>query len=310
MILVETRFQSKTKYLKFNEVNMTEHIIEKKINFENEMSLLNQLPYAITVHDNNDKIVFENARASELFGLRVDDLCISRWCHHSDYVRNSCPLCPGKFTKKDGTQHKVFRKLIDPNLNVRYLEFESVPVLNGNKEPDGFIEIVRDVTEGETIKLQNLSEDLGERKEERIFTLVKHGLTGSQILFTDKIYFTDNLDSFLMRLAGFAFIGIVQNDLERTGLFGPIPVLDQKTHEMFAFPFSVTDDSIQDPRKHHHELLLLLIMFERNDPIHAINRNLVHDLIASYVFNLKTIDDITNEWFDLVKTELNKLIDS
>ena len=46
---------------------MTENIL-KKPNFEQEMYLLNQLPYAITVHDNFDKIVYENSKATELFG--------------------------------------------------------------------------------------------------------------------------------------------------------------------------------------------------------------------------------------------------
>ena len=122
-------------------VIMTENILKKR-NFEHEMYFLNQLPYALRVLDNFDKIVYENSKATELFGLRMDDSCQSRWCHHTDFVQNSCPLCPGKFTKRDLTTHKVFRKLIDTNLNIRYLEFESVPVLNSNNESDGFIEIV------------------------------------------------------------------------------------------------------------------------------------------------------------------------
>ena len=287
---------------------MTENILRKP-DFEKEMQLLNQLPYAITVHDNDDHIIYENSKANELFGLRMDDNCTSRWCHHTDSVMNACPLCPGKFTKRDITTHKVFRKLIDHNLNIRYLEFESVPVINGKNESDGFIEIVRDVTEGENIKVKNLEVDLGERKEDRIFSLIKHGLTGSEIIYNDKIFFTDNVPSFLMKLAGFAFIGVVQNNAERKGLFGPLPVLDQKSHEMYAFTFAITDNSIKDPRKDHQELILLLIIFERNDRITSINRALINDLISSYINDLKSIDDLTSEWYDLIKIEVNKLID-
>lgn len=288
---------------------MVEHLIEKKLDFSNEMELLNRLPYAISVHDNDDKIVYENARAEELFGLRTDDICTSRWCHHTDFVRNNCPLCPGKFTKRDKTAHKVFRKLLDSNLQIRYLEFETVPVLNTQNESDGFIEIVRDVTNGELIKVKNLSLDFNERKEERIFTLVKHGGMGCEAVFSDKIYFTDDPAQFLLKLGGFAFIGIVQNDAERKGLFGPIPVLDSHTHEMYVFSFSVKDESITDPRKHHQELLLLLIIFERNDTILSVNRQLIHDLIESYTLQLTKIEELTPDWFKLISVELNKLVD-
>ena len=289
---------------------MTEPLFQNKLNFANEIELLNRLPYAITVHDNNEKIIYENAKATELFGLRVNNTCTVRWCHHTDFMENSCPLCPGKFTKRDKTVHKVFRKLIDSKLQVRYLEFETIPVLNKNTEADGFIEIVRDVTEGELIKVNNLNLNLGERKEKRIFTLVKHGNFGSEVVFTDKIYFSDKPDQFLTKLGGFAFIGIVQNDADRKGLFGPIPVLDNHSHEMYVYSFSLTDDSITDPRKHHQELLLLLIIFERNDKIVTINRQLIHDLVESYTLRLSNIEDLTSGWFKLVNEELNKLIDS
>ncbi len=307
-MIIFTRTESNTK--KEQSDLLTEHIITNKPDFSNEMELINRLPYAITVHDNFDKIIYENSRATELFGLRTDDSCQARWCHHTDYVRNVCPLCPGKFTKKDTKAHKVFRKLIDSNLQVRYLEFETVPVINTSNESDGFIEIVRDVTEGELIKVKNLNVNIGERKEERILTLVKHGNFGSEVVFTDKIYFVDNTDQFLIKLGGFAFIGIVQNDADRKGLFGPIPVLDNHTHEMFVFSFHLIDKSIKDPRKHQQELLLFLIIFERNDKILTLNRQLIHDLLESYTLKLTTVEDLTNEWFNLVNIELNKLIDS
>ena len=283
---------------------------ENNIDFRNEIQLLNKLPYAITVHDNNDNIVYENSKAIELFGIRPDSICQSRWCRHSDEIENACPLCPGKFTKEDQKEHKVFRKLIDTNLNVRYLEFETVPVLDRNNESDGFIEIVRDVTKGETIKVNNLKSTL-EKTEPRHYALMKHGITGSEIVFKDKVYFVDNDIEFLIKLASFAFIGIVQNNQTgRSGLFGPLPVLDFSEREMYSYTFTTTDLNILDERKHHQELLLLLIMFERNDSIVSINRQLINDLISSYVYKTKNITDLTPEWFHLVKTEINKLIDS
>lgn len=288
---------------------MTENKSENNVDFVNEVKLLNKLPYAITVHDNNENIVYENSKAVDLFGLRSDSICRSRWCIHSDSLDNSCPLCPGKFTKQDQKQHKVFRKLIDSSLNVRYLEFETVPVLNSENESDGFIEIVRDVTEGETIKVNNLNAAL-EKTESRVYALMKHGNTGSEIVFTDKIYFVENDKEFLLKLASFAFIGIIQNNQTvRSGLYGPLPVLDEKQKEMYTYTFTTTDLTILDKRKHNQEILLLLIIFERNDPTVAINRQLINDLISSYVFRTKNITDLTPEWFNLVKTEINKLID-
>jgi hypothetical protein len=284
-------------------------IYPKSPNFESEMKLLDKLPYAITVHNNFDKIVYENAIASELFGIRIDDVCKSRWCHHSDYIANSCPMCPGKFTKKDRKPHKVFRKLVDSNLNIRYVEFESIPIINANNEIDGYIEIVRDVTEGESIKVKNLEFDFN-KKEERIYSLLKHGMTGSEIILSDKIYFTDRLQEFLMKLGTFTFIGVLQNNKERVGLYGPLPVLDEKNYEMYAYSFSTTDMSIIDPRKNHNEIILLLMIFERNDKIVTINRQLINDLIYSYTQKLSSVEDLNQEWFNLVKIELNKLIDT
>ena len=196
--------------------------------------LLNQLPYAITVHDNNNKIIYENDMAIELFGIRPDMDCTSRWCHHSDYAENACPMCPGKFTKFDKKEHKVFRKLIDPQLQIRFLEFETVPVLNPHSETDGYIEIVRDVTLGEKIKIKHLQQNIT-KVEPRIFSLVKYGLTGCEIIFSDNLSFSDNSSSFLMKLASFAFIGVLQNSSDRQGLYGPIPVLDEKNYETFIF---------------------------------------------------------------------------
>ena len=288
---------------------MTENIQKEKKAIRNGVDLLNNLPYAITVHDTNDRIVYENNKALDLFGIRMDDLCTSRWCHHSDYAENPCPMCPGKFTKFDKQEHKVFRKLIDPKLHVRYLEFETVPVLNTIGDTDGYIEIVRDVTQGESVKVQNLSSNIS-HSEPRIFSLIKYGNTGSEVIISDKIYFTNKANEFLMKLASFAFIGVLQNTSERSGLYGPLPVLDEHNYEMFTFAFALTDDSIKDPRKNRQELFLLLIIFERNDQIVTINRKLINDLLTSYIFNLKKINELTDDWFLLVKTELNKLIDN
>lgn len=272
----------------------------------NGVELINQLPYAITVHDNHDKIIYENNKAIEIFGIRPDNDCTSRWCHHSDYAENACPMCPGKFTKFDKKEHKVFRKLIDPTLNIRYLEFETIPVLNSLSETDGYIEIVRDVTEGETIKIQNIQQNVS-KVEPRIFSMVKYGKTGSEILLSDNLPFREDSSSFIMKLASFAFIGVLQNNTDRTGLYGPLPVLDEKNYEMFTFAFSVSDKTISDPRKNQQELILLLLIFERNDIILNINRKLINDLLTSYVFNLKSINDLTQDWFNLIKMEISKL---
>lgn len=280
---------------------------------KNEITLLNQLPYAITVHDNFDSIVYENQTAIDLFGIRNDTLCTSRWCHHSDYIENSCPLCSGKFTKIDKQPHKVFRKLIDLNQKIRYLEFESVPILSGvNNEVNGYIEIVRDVTEGESIKVKNLQADISKLhgNSARYFSIMKYGSTGGELVHSDELYFSDNKLEFLMKLSGFAFIGVMQNNFERIGLYGPLPVLDEKNYEMYVFAFTVKDLSIEDPRKDHTELVLLLIMFERNNKIVTINRALINDLLSSYVMKLQNIEEITHQWFELIKIELNKLVDS
>lgn len=287
---------------------MTQNIAKNIPNLQNEIQVLNRLPYAITVHDNFDKILYENKKALELFGIRPDNSCTSRWCHHSDYAENPCPMCPGKFTKFDKSEHKVFRKLLDPNLNVRYLEFETVPVINALTETDGYIEIVRDVTTGESIKIKNLQENLA-NSEPRVFSLIKHGMTGSEMVFSDKMYFVDNVNDLLLKLSSFAFIGVLQNSYDRVGLYGPLPVLDQDNYEMFAYAFSLLDQSIKDPRRQQHELFLLLIIFERNDRVVAINRKLINDMLASYTFQLKSIEDLSQEWFNLVKIEINKLID-
>ena len=93
-------------------------------------------------------------------------------------------------------------------------------------------------------------------------------------------------------------------------MFGPLPVLDDQNREMYTYSFKTTDLTILDKRKHNQELLLLLIIFERNDPIVSVNRHLINDLISAYVYKVKNITDLTPEWFHLVRTEINKLIDS
>ncbi len=281
-----------------------------KINMKREINLLNKLPYAITVHDNFDTIVYENQTAIDLFGIRNDDLCTSRWCHHSDYIQNSCPLCPGKFSKIDKNTHKVFRKLIDMNQKVRYLEFETLPILATSSEStDGYIEIVRDVTEGESIKVRNLQAHL-QGNTNRYYSIMKYGLTGGELVYSDELFFIDNKLEFLMKLSGFAFIGVMQNNFNRIGLYGPLPVLDQSNYEMFVFAFTVKDLSISDPRKDQNELILLLILFERNNKIVTINRQLINDLLSSYVLKLKNIQEINEKWFQLIKVELGKLVET
>lgn len=280
------------------------------LNIKVETELLNKLPFAITVHNNFDTIVYENKTAIELFGIRNDSICTSRWCHHSDYIKNSCPLCPGKFTKEDQKRHKVFRKLIDLNQRIRYLEFESVPFLSSQDDDvDGYIEIVRDVTEGESVKVKNLQTSL-QGHSERFYSIMKYGMTGGELIHSDELFFTDNKLEFLMRLSGFAFIGVMQNNFDRCGLYGPLPVLDEKNYEMYVFAFTCKDESLEDLRKDHNELVLLLIMFERNNKIVTINRALINDLISSYAMKLQSIKEINEEWFELIKIELNKLVDS
>lgn len=279
------------------------------LNINVEIEVINKLPYAITVHNNFDTIIYENNTAKQLFGIREDNDCKSRWCHHTDYIENSCPLCPGKFSKFDKTPHKLFRKVFDLDQNVHYLEFETIPILVDNdQEVDGYIEIVRDVTVGESIKKKNMQSHL-QVHSERNFSIMKYGLTGGETIYSDELYFVEDLKNFLAKLSTFAFIGVLQNNHERTGLYGPLPVLDEENYEMYVYAFSIKDLSIQDPRKKLNELVLLMIIFERNDKIISINRRLINDMIKSYTLKLQSIEDITEDWFDLMKIELNKLID-
>ena len=273
-------------------------------------SLLDALPFGISIQNNKRIIEYENNAIKTLLGSHLHDQCYRRWGYLPEEGELPCKDCPASLTLIDKKSHKIFRKTLNGEQKSLFLEIEVLPILNEKNNVEKYIEIITNKsveTDQRTINENLEADDVNDIR----YSLIKYGSTGSQILFSEQIdFFKDKANQVeeLTRLSTFAFIGLFQNNTNRFGLFGPLPVLDYLNHSMIIFTFQVLDETLLDPRKKGIENCLLILFYPRNLEFILLHRKELAEFIAKEVHKVTVIDQITEEWFNLLTNSLTTFL--
>jgi PAS domain S-box-containing protein len=114
--------------------------IEREAVFE---AVLNTVSDAITVIDENFKIIFQNEAVYKTYGSRIGEPCFQAYRGRQE----PCENCIILDVIKDGKPRRALRDIRLPNGNILWMEIFSGPFRDADGNILGAVEIVRDVTE-------------------------------------------------------------------------------------------------------------------------------------------------------------------
>ena len=284
------------------------NLIEKNQTAKNPILdvIINNLPFGISVQDKKRLIIFENDKAKELVGPFQSQHCYLRWDHIPGEGKTICKDCPATMSLIDGTSHKIFRKTLNRNNGDLFIEIQVIPIIERDKSINTYIEIINDVSDDQKVKsLINIP--IAEIVDNLQFSISSYGDTGGEIIIKDELPFFENSQAYIQKLSLFTYIGVFQNNFDREGLFGPLPVLDLPNKSMMVYSFRLHSHTITDPRRNGQEPCLLLIYFNRDNYIIFEHRLEILDFLNKRFFN-KKLEEINEIWFDLFKSEFKGLL--
>ena len=271
-------------------------------------TILDNLPFGVSLQDKRRIIFYENDRAKTLLGSFHLQPCHFRWNHIETQAQKPCTDCPATMSFQDNLPHKVFRKTIDKQGKEIYLEIECIPLLNAEKQVETFIEIIKDVTGLEKLKPKS-STSILQIVDNLRFGLVKYGTRGGEHLWWDEMnFFGQKANEKLMKLVSFMYIGIFQNNFDQRGLFGPLPVLDELDYMMLVYSGKMPTKKILDNRNNGKELILFFIIFKREDSTLFRTNTSILEILEKHLNHGQLVDDMGSEQFGALKAEIKTSI--
>ncbi|MHA2362685.1 MAG: hypothetical protein ACXAC7_01910 [Candidatus Hodarchaeales archaeon] len=267
--------------------------------------ILDNLPFGVSLQDKKRIIFFENKKAKELLGSFHTRPCFHRWQYLPNEGHKVCDNCPAVMSLKDKQAHKIYRKTKSRNLEDLLLEFYCIPLLDENGEVTKYIEIIKDVTDQE--KAQILSETNKEKIIESELKFSFRNLSGEN-QYTDKLdFFSDDVDERLKKLAAYTYIGIVQNEIEHKGLFGPLPVLDVLDQYMLAYSFSLKSEKFESEKK-KSTFCVIFIFFDKKFTSFFENRPKISEYLENEIEEFNFVEELSEKWFQDLKKGFKELI--
>lgn len=263
-------------------------------------TILDNLPYIVTIQDLNYTIIYENKKSVELFGTRLHAKCWEIWADLPGLGKGVCEDCMLSIVQLDRTEHTIFRTVVSNEGDEKLLKIVHVPLFDKKGNMTHIIEIIEDITDytynpRELRTLQNMLENIR-------YAFVKLGEKGSEVVTTDKLHSMNinNETFFLEKLTVYLITAVIQGYHVNDGLYGPLPVLDKPNHLAFVYPFSIKDPQVIDPRKQGIETVLLFIFIHRSASflfrkLPAIEKY-VKELVSEFA-ELQEIDSQTHKKF-------------
>ena len=265
--------------------------------------ILDFLPFGISVQNKSRVVLYENKKARILTGSFKSTHCFSRWKHIKSEGDTICKDCPATIRLIDGNSHKFYRKTISNTMENLYIEIQTIPIIE-KSGIERYIEIIYDVSD-KIMNIPILDVPISKIIDDLQFSISIYGNTGGEMLLSDDLLFFDNPNLFIQKLSMFTYVGIFQNNFNREGLFGPLPVLDVTGISMMAYAFRMYSPNISDPRRNGMEPCLLFIYFKRE--YYSIFEKRLEILnFLDNEFKNKELEELTNEWFFKFKKEFKK----
>lgn len=263
-------------------------------NIEDYRMILDNLPFSITIQNLNYQIIYENRKAIETFGKKLHTTCWKRWQGLDGYGNAPCSDCVFSIVKKFKESHATFRPIIIED-ETKLLKLEHIPLQDEKGEIYAFIELIQDITDYvyEPLEFANIFNALEKIK----FIFAKVGDKGAEIITGDKLKIVnvEDEEQFIEKLIVYLLSGVLQNWRANTGLYGPLPVLDQPKLVSFVYPFKIKDPNSTDPRKRGLEAVMLIIIVNRNYGVLFNKRAAIDKWISNEISKLLTIENITDE---------------
>ena len=284
--------------------------LERIISSSNELnlsldSILNSLPFGISIQDKDRIILFENEKAKSLTGSFCHKKCFLRWKYLPEEGNSICKDCPATISLIDFSPHRIFRRTLNRQFKELLIEIHAIPVLEKDGKLSKYIEILHDVTNDETARTL-ANKPISDVIDSIEFSFSKYGPTAGEVFLKDVSFFPKQEES-IQKLTMFAYIGIFQNNFDQEGLFGPLPVLDFPYKSMLAYSFRTTSPHIKDPRKCGMEPCLLFIYFERDSYFLFEKRNEILTFLNNKL-EKTLIEEMTENWFKQFKSEFKSFM--
>jgi len=110
-------------------------------------TLVENVNLGISLIDHDYRIVTVNSALAELSGCTADD-CRGRECFKVFERRDArCQSCPGAVAMATGRPAEIERDTSWPDGTPRHVRLQAFPVYDSDGQPEGFIEVVEDITD-------------------------------------------------------------------------------------------------------------------------------------------------------------------
>lgn len=264
--------------------------------------ILDSLPFAITVQNQDRIVLYENKAAVDFLGSWLGRKCFLRWSYKEDYENKICSDCPGHVTFVDQTSHKIVKQTKDPNGNSIILEITHVPIRKDSEHFESYIEIMRNITfsERQNIDLLNFP------KNELMVSFTRFGYHGGEIMKTTPLNFLENdkPSELLIKMSAFWFAAIGQGHNWPKGLFGPLPVLDYTNYNSYAYSLKLKCEDPHDTRLGDDDLILCLLFTNRFDNHLNENTSQIEGYLEKYFEGIDNTSQITEELLNNLQQEI------
>ena len=109
--------------------------------------VLDNLPYSVTVQNRALNIVYENQKAIDTFGPKINTPCWKRWINLPGYGSGPCKDCIRDIVKMDHQTHTTFRPIIYEDGTQRLFRIQHIPLFDDENNYSHFIELLEDITD-------------------------------------------------------------------------------------------------------------------------------------------------------------------
>ena len=135
-------------------------------------AILSGLGYAISIHDADLKVAYQNDAHKHIFGSHIGD-----YCYKGFHGRNSiCEGCPLIISFEDGAAHSAkYKRITDKG--VLYTELTAAPITDAGGKITGGIEVARDIAD-------RIREDEKALKTTQMLEDITQGITESILLLS------------------------------------------------------------------------------------------------------------------------------
>lgn len=279
---------------------------DSKLGYILPVAALDNLPVAISIHDADYQVIYQNKKMLNTFGDVLDSKCYKRWKKDVRAQYKPCSDCPMNQTDEE-SPYVITRKTDLQNQN-RLLKINCNPVYDNDNEIIYYIEMIKDVAEVNSPKNALYNSIL--LSEQIFFGFSSFANVGGDLVTSEELPWlsSHSMRSFYANLAGLWFAAIGQGHNWQTGFFGPLPALEYTHMQSMAYSFEVDSEHVRDPRFKGKDYVLLTMIMDDSLVEFFSARSRISDFLANQVAPLEHIDDINYDTLIKIKYELLKFL--